>query len=170
LPKLISEGDQDPLFDDDWEASTYLYPSNSAKDRAVRPTISLLVIAVGNNILFDPSKEELAVAESVMAVSIGFPKASNSKTDIGRILSMRSIDPPSRLTPPGIPNSVNTTTTSQQFSVQEITAARESSSDQGVWNPPRGGLPRLLVKRIMSSILGPDGIIRDIVAGLDAGV
>jgi exosome complex component RRP42 len=124
---------------------------------------------VGNNILFDPSKEEIAVAESVMAISIGFPKKSNDKTDIGRILSMRSIDPPSRLTPPGVPNSVNTTTTAQQFSVQDIIAARESSSDRGVWNPPRGGLPRVLVTRIMASILG-DGIIRDIVAGLDAGV
>jgi exosome complex component RRP42 len=170
LPKLISEGDQDPLFDDDWEASTYLYPSSSAKDRSGRPTISILVIAVGNNILFDPSKEEIAVAESVMAISIGFPKTSKDKNDMGRILSMRSIDPPSRLTSPGIPNSVNTTTTAQQFSVQDIIAARESSSDQGVWNPPRGGLPRVLVKRIMASILGPDGIIRDIIAGLDDGV
>jgi exosome complex component RRP42 len=170
LPRLISEGDQDPLFDDDWEASTYLYPSNSPTGRSVRPTISILVMAVGNNILFDPSKEELAVAESLMAVSIGFPNTSDGKNDRGRILSMRSIDPPSRLTPPGIPNSVNTTTTAQQFSVQDIIAARESSSDQGVWNPPRGGLPRCLVKRIMTSILGPGGMIGDIIAGLDAGV
>jgi exosome complex component RRP42 len=125
---------------------------------------------VGNNILFDPSKEELAVAESIIAVSIGFPNMANGKNDCGRILSVRSIDSPARLTPPGIPNSVNTTTASQQFTMQDVITARESFSDQGVWNPPRGGLPRSLVKRIMASIFGPGGIIQDIITGLDVGV
>ncbi|KAJ9648008.1 Exosome complex component rrp42 [Coniosporium tulheliwenetii] len=61
LPRLKSELDEDPLFDDDWDASNFLYPlaSNTptkSTARADRPPITLLVIAVGQNIIFDPSK------------------------------------------------------------------------------------------------------------------
>ncbi len=76
LPRLKSEGDEDPLFDDDWEASTYLYtppppPSvGTSSPSGPRPPTTLLVITVGDNIIFDPSKEELAVADVALAGSV----------------------------------------------------------------------------------------------------
>ena len=76
-------------------------------------------MAVGNNIIFDPSKEELAVADVALAVSVGEGFTSGKggdpdamETEEGgrnlRLLSVRTIDPPSRLTPPGVPNATNT--------------------------------------------------------------
>ncbi|RWA04087.1 hypothetical protein EKO27_g11024, partial [Xylaria grammica] len=71
LPRLKSEGDEDPMFDDDWAASQFIYARSgpaaltataTATTNTSRPPITLLVMAVGENIIFDPSKEELAVA------------------------------------------------------------------------------------------------------------
>src|SRR5690606_23210135 len=95
-----------------------------------RPPITLLVMAVGNNILFDPSKEELAVADVALAVSVtssseqaqqqqqqqdqdmsdgsAVDKKTQQKPSRNlRLLSIRTIDPPSRLTPPGVANAAN---------------------------------------------------------------
>jgi len=111
--------DEDPLFDDDWDASVFLYTREAGKART-RPPVTLLVMAVKENIIFDPSKEELAVAEVVLAVSIGeLPRGvENRAMDVDsvkgvrdlRLLAVRTIDPPSRLTHPGVPNTLNTAT------------------------------------------------------------
>ncbi|KAF2667266.1 putative exoribonuclease family protein [Microthyrium microscopicum] len=164
LPKLVSEGDEDPLFDDDWEASGYLYPLDSTGKRLDNPTITLLVISVGANIIFDPSKEELAVADAVLAVSIGVPTGSKGL----QILSMRTIDPPSKLTQPGVPTALNSAAGATNVSEEEIIAARETSTDQGVWNPPRGGLSRKLIPQIMKAVLGPNGVAKEVIDGLNA--
>ncbi|UKZ73390.1 hypothetical protein TrVFT333_001036 [Trichoderma virens FT-333] len=81
LPRLKSEGDEDPMFDDDWEAAPFLYPREGAATGS-RPSITLLVVAVGDSILFDPSKEELAVADSALAVSLTANLAASGAFDI----------------------------------------------------------------------------------------
>lgn len=164
LPTLVSEGDEDPLFDDDWDASRHLYPVLASGERQYRPPITLLVISVGANIIFDPSREELAVAESVIALSIGVPTHSQGL----QILAVRSIDPPSRLTQPGLPNSLNPATGTALISEEEAIAARESCVDEGVWNPPRGGLARSLIGKITKAVLAKNGVAQEVMEGLSS--
>ncbi|XTI82591.1 hypothetical protein V2W45_1337765 [Cenococcum geophilum] len=106
LPALKSEKDEDPLFDDDWDASMSLYPKGSAKSstdsEAAKPPVIVLAMTVGQNAIFDPCKEELVVVDVVLAVA-----CISSQPTGARIVSIRTIDPTSYLTPPGIPNSMN---------------------------------------------------------------
>jgi exosome complex component RRP42 len=158
LPALVSEGDEDPLFNDDWEASTYLY-SLKDKSKRNRPTVTLLVILVGDNIIYDPAQEELAVANAVVSASLA---ASKDGTGF-QIVSIRTIDPPSRLTTPGVPNSLNNALGASRDDV----LARESVAEEGVWNPPRGGLKRGKLGQIMAELLDPNGVVKEIMDGLD---
>lgn len=168
LPKLKSEGDEDPLFDDDWEASTFLYPYNKQGVRLDRPPITLLVMSVGSNFIFDPSKEELAVAEAVIAVSAGMADSSMGKAAKNlRLLSVRTIDPPSRISPPGLPTSLNHIATgSAPLPLLEAFAAREGIEDKGVWNPPRGGMKRQVVSQIIKGVLASGGVAEEVMEGL----
>lgn len=176
LPRLTSELEDDPMFDDDWAAAEALYPPN-ATDSTRRPPVTLLVMTVAENIIFDPSEEELAVADAVLAVSV-IPTADGVK-----LLAIRTIDPPSRLTPPGIPDSVNPATSGAQVSnsggvtaagnagaptniAQEMLAEREKGN---VWTPPRGGMKRATVSRIIKMVVERGGVGEEVVAGL-AGV
>ncbi|KAI9675087.1 MAG: hypothetical protein M1817_001495 [Caeruleum heppii] len=201
LPRLKSELDEDPLFDDDWEASEYLYlrtaehirPSTSSHKasskvtpssplqfhhRSSKPPITLLVMSVGSNILFDPTREELAVAEAVFAVSVAENPSSSPAPDSAasrtlRLLSIRTIDPPSRLTSSGVPNSLNTATggTAPSSAAQAVTLremSRSKKEGQGVWMPPRGGVKRALVGRIVELVLKRGGVVEDVLQGLEA--
>lgn len=176
---MISELDEDPLFDDDWDASVYLYPRNALAART-RPPITLLVMAVKDNIIFDPSKEELAVAEVVLAVSVGEKLAAgveqgNMDIDSGkvsrdlRMLSLRTIDPPSRLTHHGVPNALNTATGGvAATTTEQATAQRETMNDEGVWQPPRGGAKRSMIAAMIKRVLEPGGVAEEVLDGLDA--
>lgn len=168
LPKLKSEGDEDPLFNDDWEASTYLYPYNKEGLRIDRPPITLLVMSIGSNFIFDPSKEELAVAETVFAVSAGKSAGTDHKERENlRLLSLRTVDPPSRLSPPGLPNALNHIAMgTAPLTSSEAFAARESIQDNGVWNPPRGGMKRQVVGQIIKAVLEPGGVAEEVMEGL----
>jgi len=123
-------------------------------------------MSVGSNFIFDPSKEELAVAESVLALSAGISDAT--KPDKGlRLLSIRTIDPPSRLTPPGIPNSLNNVATGvAPLPPDEAFAAREGTEERGVWNPPRGGMKRGVLGQIIKAVLAPGGVAEEVMDGL----
>ncbi|KAK8093786.1 hypothetical protein PG997_000471 [Apiospora hydei] len=201
LPRLKSEADEDPMFDDDWAAATFLYPlqdtssgkaSNKSSKQssaaaaaapASRPPITLLVMAVGDNIIFDPSKEELAVADSAVAVSVAEGPSSEPEPESESIpatttkrnlhlLSVRTIDPPSRLTPPGVPNSVNaaawgtmtaatpTTTTAATAPSSDGGAAKhpdarvtETEDVVGVWKAPRGGAKFGMLGAMVAKVL-----------------
>lgn len=83
LPRLTSEPDEDPVFDDDWDASTPLYPASSQL-----PPITLLVVGVGENIFFDPTREELAVGDCVLAISL----AANSAKDTPGVIGVRTLE------------------------------------------------------------------------------
>jgi len=175
LPRQTSEPGDDPLFDDDWDAAVLLYPTAST-NRTSRPPVTLLVLTVGTNIIFDPSREELAVADAVLAVSF-------APDDEGRLqlVALRTVDPPSRLTPPGVPDVVNPATAvgaaataagGKEGSGAVPTASQDtlmSSTKGNVWAPPRGGMKRELVKTIVEAVLRPGGVGEEVLAGL-AGV
>ncbi|KAL2073340.1 hypothetical protein VTL71DRAFT_10664 [Oculimacula yallundae] len=175
LPRLKSEGDEDPLFDDDWDASVFVYPRDVQALHA-RPPVTLLVMAVKDNIIFDPSKEELAVAEVVLAVSIGERSQGrggggmdvDGKTRDLRLLSVRTIDPPSRLTAPGVPNALNTATGGSAPTTEQAASQRETMDDEGVWQPPRGGAKRKLIAAMIAKVLEHGGVAEEVLDGLDA--
>lgn len=82
-----------------------------------------------------------------------------------RLLAVRTIDPPSRLTPPGVPNFLNTATGgSATQSSQQI----ENLETEGVWQPPRGGAKRKMVAAMIQKVLERRGVAEDVLDGLDA--
>jgi exosome complex component RRP42 len=136
-------------------------------------------MAVKDNIIFDPCKEELAVAEVVMAVSIGekVAAAEEGRMELDsekngrdlRVLAVRTIDPPSRLTHPGIPNAQNTATGgAAAATVEQAASQRETTEEEGVWQPPRGGAQRKLIALMIQKVLEPGGVAEEVLDGLDA--
>ncbi|CAG8042199.1 unnamed protein product [Penicillium salamii] len=161
LPKLKSTGEEDPFFDDDWAAAEYLYPRSKPSSGAfhpVRPPVTLLVVSVGENVIFDPNREEISVADAVLAISI----TRSHDSEALKLLSIRSIDPPSRLTQPGIPNSENASmlgaAPTENPSQEEVT---------GVWRPRRGGIKRSVVARMIKTVLGKGGVGEEVLEGLE---
>ncbi|KAL2195813.1 ribosomal protein S5 domain 2-type protein [Corynascus similis CBS 632.67] len=197
LPRLKSEGDEDPFFDDDWAAAPYLFPRSSSSSAtaatnttttkqpatATRPPITLLVMAVGNNIIFDPSKEELAVADVALAVSVTSSNSSSNSSGDGendeatsaggrslRLLSIRTIDPPSRLTPPGVPNAANAAYgTVAALGTQKMLEARtaETEAVEGVWRAPRGGAKRMVLGALVQKALERGGVVDEVLDALE---
>jgi exosome complex component RRP42 len=168
LPALKSEKDEDPLFDDDWDAAVSLYPKNkgsgSAHAAEDRPPVIVLAMAVGPNIIFDPCMEELAVADSVLAIACANATASSTRA---RIVSVRTIDPPSHLTPPGVPNSMNSATggTVPASSAEALTQ-RELLANSGVWTPPRGGMKRALISQVVKMVVEEGGVAEEVISAL----
>lgn len=184
LPRLTSEPEDDPMFDDDWDAAIPLYVRSKSKKAKVRPPVTLLVMNVGDNVIFDPAKEELAVAEMVLAVSV----VSTSSEDGMKLLAVRTIDPPSRLTPPGIPNSINPATAnpgpaSAPASQASTPAATHAGNVAGaptnaaqevllekekgnLWSPPRGGVKRHLIAHVIKAVVGRGGVASEVLDGL----
>lgn len=149
-------------------------------------------MAVGNNIIFDPSKEELAVADVALAVSVGESSSTTTSTtsskptamDIDteetkghnlRLLSVRTIDPPSRLTPPGIPNASNSAyganagvkDTEKKKQQQEQARTAESEAVEGVWKAPRGGAKTLVMATMVQKVLEKGGVADEVLDALD---
>ncbi|KAL9036069.1 MAG: hypothetical protein Q9180_004511, partial [Flavoplaca navasiana] len=152
LPAPISRIDEDPLFNDDWDAAEPLYPS-SGSEQTSKPPFTLLVISVGDNIYFDPSREELAVADAVCAVTVGTIDAtvSTGKRREGkpklRLLSLRTIDPPARLA--------------------AAASTIEGEDDQGAWMPARGGMKRGIVGKMVKMVLEVGGVGEEVMTGLE---
>ncbi|EER29130.1 3' exoribonuclease family, domain 1 containing protein [Coccidioides posadasii C735 delta SOWgp] len=178
LPKLISKDEEDPMFDDDWALAEYLYPRTVLNPaislrQPFRPPITLLVIAVGENIIFDPSREEIAVADAVFCVSIGRDEQiSKDKQDQNasnlKLLAIRTIDPPSRLTNSGLSNSenaVNIGVSAGDDSVEQPPVT--SDSVQGVWKPRQGGVKRGLISKIVKLVLQRGGVGDEVMQGLE---
>lgn len=156
----------------------FLYP-RGLKEAHSRPPVTLLVMAVKDNIIFDPCKEELAVAEVVLAVSVGekVAAAEEGRMEIDseksgrdlRVLAVRTIDPPSRLTHPGIPNAQNTATGgAAAATVEQAASQRETTEEEGVWQPPRGGAQRKLIALMIQKVLEQGGVAEEVLDGLDA--
>jgi exosome complex component RRP42 len=160
------------MFDDDWEASEFLYPRQQKPSRSTtssRPPITLLVVTIGENIIFDPSKEELAVAETALAVSVAEAASSQEGREL-KLLSVRTVDPPSRLTPPGVPNTMNVAT-SGNAGVPAPTAQKQKQEEaretEGVWRAPLGGTKFAVVGEIIEAVLRKGGVAEEVLDGLD---
>ncbi|EEP81595.1 conserved hypothetical protein [Uncinocarpus reesii 1704] len=181
LPRLVSKDEEDPMFNDDWAAAEYLYPRTETLSKAgmpprqtFRPPVTLLVISVGDNIIFDPSREEIAVADAVFCVSIGRDeKTSKDEQDAGessnlKLLAIRAVDPPSRLTNSGLSNSENATnigiSAGEEAGSQQLTTGNVT---QGVWKPRQGGVKRGVISRIVKMILQKGGVGEEVMAGLE---
>ena len=135
---------------------------------ASRPPVTLLVMAVGNNVIFDPAKEELAVADVAVAVSVGdAPRGKQAERNL-RLLSIRTIDPPSRLTAPGVPDEKNTATGLPTQAKQPETRAVETRSVEGVWKAPRGGAKLAIIGTMLRKVLAKDGVADEVLDGLEA--
>jgi exosome complex component RRP42 len=166
LPRLKSEGDEDPMFDDDWESSTFLYPRDGAGAQGSRPPITLLVVAIGDTTIFDPAKEELAVAESALAVSVAEVRKIKEEGDMDvdkkgrelKLLSVRTVDPPSRLTPPGVPHVANNSGSAQKSDTQ---------TTEGVWKAPLGGTKFGVIDGIIQAVLEKGGVADEVLDGLE---
>ena len=123
---------------------------------------------MGLNIFFDPTREELAVADAVLAVSLSVsssPQASdttNNKRSKLQILSIRTIDPPARMTTPGVPDTQNSATGG---GVRD--GGMKGSGEEGVWRPPRGGMKRALVSMVVEMCLMRGGVGEEVLAGLE---
>ena len=162
LPLQISSDDDDPLFDDDWDASTYLYPPAGETSSSL-PPVTLLVMVAGENLFFDPSTHEIAVADSLVAVSI---VESSEQERAGRglkVLAMRSIDPPARLTAAGVPMG----TGAGSVGGEEVRMqSSETKKTVDVWRPPRGGVKRGLISRIIQAVVKEGGVGYEVLDGL----
>ncbi|PLB55699.1 putative exoribonuclease family protein, partial [Aspergillus steynii IBT 23096] len=167
LPKLKSKGEEDPFFDDDWDAAEYLYPrTRSRLPQKIRPPVTLLVISVGDNIIFDPNREEITVADTVMAISV----TRDSESDGLKLLSIRTVDPPSRLTQPGVPNSENVATGGSAGATEGSLIVNPATSEEdtpGVWRPRRGGVKRKTVARMIKLVLEKGGVGEEVLEGLE---
>ncbi|KAF7592997.1 hypothetical protein BBP40_012156 [Aspergillus hancockii] len=171
LPKLKSQGEEDPFFDDDWNAAEYLYPRSTLKaslssPQPVRPPVTLLVISVGENVIFDPNREEIAVADTVLAISV----TRDGSSDGLQLLSIRTIEPPSRLTQPGVPNSENVATLGFTTAAEEAIILNPSTGEEevlGVWRPRRGGVKRSTVARMVKLVLEKGGVGEEVLEGLE---
>lgn len=176
LPCLKSEGDEDPMFDDDWDASTYIYPRDA--QAASRPPITMLLISVGDNILWDPAMEELAVAEAALAISVSEHAKPEDAMDEGtgrdlRLLSIRMVDPPSRLTPPGVANSENPAiqgSAPEKKNTKAVGTGGDGAKDnEGLWKAPLGGTKFSIIERMVEAVLRKGGVADEVLDGL-AGV
>lgn len=168
FPALISEKEEDPLYNDDWDAAVPLYPSDAAQ-AVFKPPITLLVIAVGDNVFFDPGQDELAVADAVLAVSVVETKSSGSADGILSVIAMRSIDPPSHFTNPGVPNSMNPAAGgTAPSSSDDAFAIREKIDRQQIWRPPRGGMRRSLIGRMTKATVEKGGVGWEVIEALEA--
>ncbi|KAF2857995.1 hypothetical protein K470DRAFT_222262 [Piedraia hortae CBS 480.64] len=155
IPALVSEGEEDALFNDDWEAATPLYPrppkrhSKHASYR--RPPVTLLVMSVGDNLFFDPSQEELAVADAVFAVSV----MRESNNDKLRVVALRSVDPPSRSTTAGV-----------SLATGQAAEAKQAGDGASWRPPPRGGIGRNLMLSLIEAVTEANGVGEEVLQGL----
>ena len=131
-------------------------------------------MAVGNNIIFDPSKEELAVADVALAVSVTGSNTTHIEEEEQqpgrslRLLSIRTIDPPSRLTPPGVANAANSAYgTAGAPKTLEAAATAETEAVEGVWRAPRGGAGRMVLGALVQKVLERGGVVDEVLDALE---
>jgi exosome complex component RRP42 len=95
----------------------------------------------------------------------------DTKTKVPRnleLLSVRSIDPPSRVTPPGVPNFLNTATGgTAAVGEQGMDVLREGGEMEGVWQVRRGGTKRAVVREMIARVLEKGGVAEEVLDGLE---
>lgn len=149
--------DEDPLFNDDWDAAQRLYPASQQ-----RPPATVLAMAVGPNIFFDPSREELAVADVVMSLTFAVLSSTGKNAQAEqkhgvKLLAIRMVEPPGRR-------------------LTTVVGTVEGSDDQdeggggGVWKKRVGGVGRDVVRRMVDLVVRKGGVGEEVLAGLEGWV
>lgn len=171
LPAVISDTEDDPIFDDDWDAAVRLYPA----DMQIRPPITLLVMSAGSNVIFDATRQELAVADHVLAVSVAVQTSADTKsvesetdhkTKDLQVVAIRAVDPPSRLTNPGIPDSMNPITGGTAPANRLEASIMRETDDKSVWRPPRGGVSRKMIDQMVKLVTMRGGVGHEVLDAL----
>ena len=215
VPQLKSTGEEDPMFEDDWERATWLYAregqgnkekhpaeTGSEAQYTLRPPLTLLLCAIEPHhpipdshltspatkptgtqdptrtmrpktkpatILLDPTRPELAVADCIVALSLGIlsspfstsaaqqPPPPHHRTppqpqDTLRfsITSLRTLDPPARDTFPGSADAAGGPSTH----AQNATVATDEVPPAGVWRPKAGGVRPGLFGECVRAVTG----------------
>lgn len=114
--------------------------------------------------IFDPTREEIAVADSVLAVSIARDTDSSAGGEL-KLLSIRTIDAPSRLTQHGIPDSENAATLG--VTVVDVATSGTDEEVPGVWKPRRGGIARSVISKVIKTVLQKGGVGDEVMEGLE---
>lgn len=109
---------------------------------------------MSDNIFFDPSREELAVADAVLAVTVGASFSPSSTTPHLNLLAVRTIDPPSRLS------------ASAAEVGQQVGSVGIGGGDEGVWKPQRGGMKRGTLARMVRMCVEGGGVGEEVLGGL----
>lgn len=127
--------------------------------------------------IFDPTREEIAVADAVLAVSIGREQDIENTDANLKLLSIRTIDPPSRLTQHGVPDSENAATLAALAAgpnagaggnhVVETSFTGTDEEVPGVWKPRRGGVSRSVISKIIKMVLAKGGVGDEVMEGLE---
>lgn len=103
---------------------------------------------MGGNIFFDPSASELSVADSVLAISV-----SQSEQGGGiNVLAIRTVDSPARLS----------------SAADGVNAAIPGKGDEGVWRPPRGGMKRDAIRKMVKLVTEKGGVAEEVLGGLES--
>lgn len=89
-----------------------------------------------------------------------------------KLLSLRTIDPPSRLTQLGIPNSENAATVGSMAVAEEAAFLAGAGGGGGngnnsVWRPRRGGVKRGVISKMVRMVLGKGGVGDEVLEGLE---
>ncbi|EEY17571.1 conserved hypothetical protein [Verticillium alfalfae VaMs.102] len=134
-----------PMFDDDWQGLRHsLYPAQRPRV-APRPPVTLLGTA---------SSAAAAAAEGRQL----------------RLLSVRTVDPPSRLTSSGVPNSENPATsvsTPGKKAAVPLPGVVGYGVQQGVWRPPVGGTKFAVLEAMIGKVLEKGGVADEVLDGLE---
>lgn len=81
---------------------------------------------------------------------------------------MRTIDPPSRLTAPGVPRDINSASgAAATATAAEVLAAREKDEGKTVWRAPRGGVRRAVVAEVVKAVVAKGGVGEEVLGGLE---
>lgn len=102
------------------------------------------------------------MADAVVAIS-----AAQGQDGQMKMVALRTVDPPSRLTAAGVPNSADTTA-GGGLSAEETLKLREKDVGQTVWRPPRGGVSRMLLSQMIKAVVEQGGVGQEVMDGLNA--
>ena len=95
------------------------------------------------------------------------------------LLAVRTIDPPARMTGRGVRDEENPATVGimgegkegakgeRKGKGVESKVEREGQKEEGVWRPPRGGMPRGLVAKAVGLCVAEGGVAEEVLAGLE---
>ena len=136
-----------------------LYPKANPKSREpafghiTKPPISIVVAAVGSHLFFDPSREELAVADAVLAVTVAQEASGRIRT-----LAARTLDPPSA------------STMSSSSALAGEPGFGTMDGGEGVWKPKRGGVKRRVLISAIERCSEKGGVGEEVLLALEGFV